>query len=300
MRFNYLEPQTIQEAVSLLVKYQSMAKVIAGGTDLLNQIRLKMIKPEYIVDIGYIPGLDYIKYDSKGRLSLGALATIRSLELSVEIQRNHPVISQAASLIGSMAIRNVGTVGGNLCHASPSAETAPSLIGLEAKVKVVGPDGERTIPLEKFFTGPGQTVLQAGEFMIDIQVPPMPPDSRGIYLKHTTRGTVNPAIVGVAAIVAMDGERCKEIKLVLGAVAPTPIRVKKAEEILNGKKIDGSLIEKAAQAASDESSPITDVRASADYRKEMVKVFTRYALKNGINPLSESYCTVKNDKVGTS
>jgi carbon-monoxide dehydrogenase medium subunit len=259
-----------------------MAKVIAGGTDLLNQIRLKMIKPEYVVDIGYILGLDYIKYGSEGQLSIGALATIRSLEMSAELQRHHPVISQAASLLGSMAIRNVGTIGGNLCHASPSAETAPSLIGLGARVKVVGPEGERTVELEKFFTGPGQTVLQRGELMIEIQVPPMPPDTKGIYIKHSTRGTVNPAIVGVAAIVAMDGERCKEVKLVLGAVAPTPIRAKKAEEILKGKKIDGPLIEKAAQAASDESTPITDVRASADYRKEMVKVFTRYALRNGI------------------
>jgi carbon-monoxide dehydrogenase medium subunit len=181
-----------------------------------------------------------------------------------------------------MAIRNVGTIGGNLCHASPSAETAPSLIGLGARVKVVGSHGERTVELEKFFTGPGQTVLQRGELMVEIQVPPMPSDTKGVYLKHSTRGTVNPAIVGVAVIVAMDGERCKEIKLVLGAVAPTPIRAKKAEEMLRGEEINETLIEKAAQAASDESRPITDVRASADYRKEMVKVFTRYALKNGI------------------
>jgi carbon-monoxide dehydrogenase medium subunit len=282
MRFNYFEPQTIEEAVSLLIRYQGMAKVIAGGTDLLNQIRLKMIKPEYVVDIGYIPGLDYIKYDSEGRLSIGALTTIRSLEMSADLRRHHPVISQAASLIGSMAIRNVGTIGGNLCHASPSAETAPSLIGLGARVKVVGPDRERTVELEKFFKGPGQTVLQTGELMVEIQVPPMPSDTKGVYLKHSTRGTVNPAIVGVAVIVAMDGERCKEIKLVLGAVAPTPIRAKKAEEMLRGEEIKDTLIEKAAQAASDESRPITDVRASADYRKEMVKVFTRYALRNGI------------------
>ncbi len=282
MRFNYLEPRTIKEAVLLLIQYQGKAKVIAGGTDLLNQIRLKMIKPEYIVDIGYIPGLDYVKYSAEGGLSIGALATIRSLEMSAEIQKHHPVISQAASLIGSMAIRNVGTIGGNLCHASPSAETAPSLIGLGASVKLMGPDGERTVALEKFFTGPGQTVLQTGELMVEIQVPPMPPHTKGIYLKHSTRGTVNPAVVGVAAIVATDGKRCKEIKLVLGAVAPTPIRAKKAEAILRGEEIADTLIEKAAQAASDESSPITDVRASADYRKEMVKVFTRYALRNRI------------------
>jgi len=283
MRFNYLEPRTIKEAVLLLIKYQGMAKVVAGGTDLLNQIRLKMIKPQYVVDIGYIPGLDYIKYDSEGQLSIGALATIRSLEMSAELQRHHPVISQAASLIGSIAIRNVGTIGGNLCHASPSAETAPPLIGLGASVKLMGPDGERTVALEKFFTGPGQTVLQTGELMVEIQVPPMPPHTKGIYLKHSIRGTVNPAVVGVAAVVAMEGKRCKEIKLVLGAVAPTPIRAKKAEAILREEEIADALIEKAAQAASDESSPITDVRASADYRKEMVRVYTKYALRNGID-----------------
>ena len=282
MRFQYLEPRTINEASSLLFTYQDMAKVIAGGTDLLNQIRLKTIKPEYVVDIGYIPGLDYITYDSEGRLSIGALATIRSLEMSVEVQRHHPVISQAAGLLGSMAIRNVGTIGGNLCHASPSAETAPPLITLGARVKLVGPEGERTVELENFFAGPGQTVLQRGEVMIEIQVPPMPPGAQGIYVKHSARGTVNPAIVGVAAILAMDGKRCKEIKLALGAVAPTPIRAKKAEEILRGGEINDVLVEKAAQAASDESSPITDVRASADYRKEMVKVFTRYALRDRI------------------
>src|SRR4030042_5297463 len=282
MRFNYLEPPTIEEAVSMLIQSQGMAKVIAGGTDLLNQIRLKMVKPEVVVDIGYISGLDYINYDSEGGLSIGAVTPLRSLEVSTKLQKHHPVVSQAASLVGSMAIRNVGTIGGNLCHASPSAETAPSLIGLGASVTLMGPDGERTIALEKFFTGPGQTVLQKGELMVEIRVPPMPPHTKGVYLKHSTRGTVNPAVVGVAAIIATDGKRCKEIKLVLGAVAPTPIRAKKAEAVLRGEEIAETLIEKAAQAASDESSPITDVRASADYRKEMVKVFTRYALRNGI------------------
>jgi len=218
----------------MLFTYHGMAKVIAGGTDLLNQIRLKMIKPEYVVDIGYIPGLDYIKYDSEGQLSIGALATIRSLEMSAEIREHHPVISQAASLMGSMAIRNVGTIGGNLCHASPSAETAPSLIGLGATVKLVGTDGERTVALEKFFTGPGQTALQTGELMVEIRVPPMPSHAKGIYLKHTTRGSVNPAIVGVAAIVVMDGKRCKETKLVLGAVASTPIRAIAATPTIAG------------------------------------------------------------------
>jgi carbon-monoxide dehydrogenase medium subunit len=279
MRFDYLEPRTIKEAASLLVQHQDRVKVIAGGTDLINQIRLKKIKPQYVMDISYIPGLDHIQYDAAGRLSIGALATIRSLEMSAEIQKRHPVISQAAGLLGSIAIRNVGTIGGNLCNASPCAETAPSLIGLGARVKLAGSHEARTVALEEFFTGPGETVMQTGELMVEIQVPPMPSHTKSVYLKHTTRGTANPAIVGVAVIVAMDGKKCIEAKLVLGAVAPTPIRAKKAEEILRGAEMDDALIEKAAQAASEESSSISDVRASADYRKDMVKVFTGYALR---------------------
>jgi carbon-monoxide dehydrogenase medium subunit len=279
MRFDYLEPRTIEEAVSLLVQYEDRVKMIAGGTDLMNQIRLKRIKPQCVMDISYIPGLDHIQYDGDGRLSIGALATIRSIEMSAEIREGHPVVSQAAGLLGSMAIRNVGTVGGNLCNASPSAEMAPSLIGLGAGVKLVGSNGERTVALEEFFTGPGQTVLQTGELMVEIRIPPMTSHTKGVYLKQMTRGTANPAIVGVAAIVAMDGKKCIEAKLALGAVAPTPIRAKMAEEILRGEKMDDAIIEKAAQAASDESSPISDLRASADYRKDMVKVFTGYALR---------------------
>ena len=279
MKFDYLEPRTIEEAASLLVQHQDKVKVIAGGTDLINQIRLKSIKPQYVMDISYIPGLEYIQYDAEGRLSIGALATIRSLEMSAEIQERHPVVSQAAGLLGSMAIRNVGTIGGNLCNASPCAETAPSLIGLGARVKLMGSHAGRTVALEEFFTGPGETVMQTGELMVEIQVPPMSSHTKGVYLKHTTRGIANPAIVGVAVIAAMDGKKCIEAKLVLGAVAPTPIRAKKTEEILRGAEMDDALIEKAAQAASEESSPISDVRASAEFRKDMVKVFTGYALR---------------------
>jgi len=279
MGFDYLEPQTIQEAVSLLTKYDGKAKVIAGGTDLMNLIRTKMIRAEYVVDIEHVPGLDYVRYDDKGALTIGALTTIRALELSAELKEHHPVISQAAGQLGSMAIRNMGTIGGNLCHASPAADTAPSLIGLGATVKIVGPAGKRIVALEDFFTGPGQTVLQRGEMAVEIQVPSMPRHTQGVYLKHSIRGTADLAIVGVAVIATLDGERCQNVKIVLGAVAPTPMRARNAEEVLEGKEIDDALIENAAQAAADESRPITDVRASADYRKEMVKVFTRWAIK---------------------
>lgn len=278
MRFNYLEPATIEEAVSLLGKYDGKAKVVAGGTDLVVQIREKLIAPEYVVDIGYIPGLDRIDYDETQGLRIGALATIRAIEKSSKICQVYPAIAQSAGLLGSVAIRNVATIGGNLCNAAPSADTAPALIGLSAKGKIIGPDGEKIVSLEEFFTGPGCIVCEPGELLVEIRVPVPPPGTRGVYLKHG-RSAIDLATVGVAVIMTMEpGAVCRDVKIVLGAVAPTPMRARKAEEVLRGKKVDPALIEKSAQAAADEARPITDVRASAEYRKEMVKVYTRRAI----------------------
>lgn len=281
MRFEYIQPATIEQAISLLTKYDGKAKVIAGGTDLVVQMRRKETRPQYVVDITGIPGLNYIDYDEKQGLRIGALTTIRALETSTELHQRYPVISQAASQLGSVAIRNVGTLGGNLCNAAPSAETAPSLIGLGARAKVIGPDGERIVPLEDFFKGPGSTILNTGELLAEVQVPVPLPGTRGIYLKHGIRGTVDLAIVGVAVIVTLEagGEVCQDINIVLGAVAPTPMRARSAEEMMRGKRVDDALINRSAQAASDAARPISDVRASAEYRKEMVKVFTRQALR---------------------
>lgn len=278
MRFNYLEPATIEEAVSLLAKYDGKAKVVAGGTDLVVQIREKLISPEYVVDIGYISGLDRIDYDETRGLRIGALATIRAIEKSSKICQVYPAISQSAGMLGSVAIRNVATIGGNLCNAAPSADTAPALIGLSAKGKIIGPDGEKIVSLEEFFTGPGCIVCEPGELLVEIQVPVPPPGTKGVYLKHG-RSAIDLATVGVAVIMTMEpGAVCRDVKIVLGAVAPTPMRARKAEEVLRGKKVEPALIEKSAQAAADEARPITDVRASAEYRKEMVKVYTRRAI----------------------
>ena len=279
MRYEYMMPVTIEEAIGLLAEHNGKAKVIAGGTDLVLQMRNKIKKAEYVIDISGIPTLDYIKYDKKQGLSIGALTTVRDVEKSTELARKYPVLCQAAGRLGSVAIRNVGTIGGNLCNASPSAENAPALIGLSAKIKIAGPNDERVIPVEDFFVGPGQTVLKNEEVMTEIQVPTPQPNTVGVYLKHAIRGSIDLAIVGVAVIAELDGKFCRDIKIVLGAVGPTPMRARGAEEIVNGNKIDNAVIEKCAQAASEESRPITDVRASAEYRKEMVKVL----VKNGIN-----------------
>ena len=282
MRFEYLEPVTIEETVSLLTKYGEKAKVVAGGTDLLVQMRKKVLRPQYVVDIKGIAALDFINYDDGQGLRIGTLTTIRALEKSAELRQRHPVISQAASLLGSFVIRNIATLGGNLCNAAPSAETAPALIGMSARAKIIGPDGERTVPIEGFFTGPGQTVLKTGELLVEIQVPPPMPNTKAIYLlKHGLRGTTDPAIVGVGIVVTAmpESEVCQDAKIVLGAVAPTPMRATEAEKVLKGKRIDDALIKKVAQAASEQCCPIFDVRASAEYRGKMVEVFTKRALR---------------------
>lgn len=282
MRFDYWEPRTVQEAIALLSRYGGTAKVVAGGTDLLNAIRSKLIAPEHVVDIGSIPGLDSLTYDDHGTLSIGALATLRAVETSAQVKNHHTVISQAAGQIGSIAIRNVGTIAGNLCHASPAADMAPSLLALGAKVKTVGPAGERTVTLDDFFAGPGRTVLANDEMLVEIQVLAMPPQTKAVYLKHAIRGAADLAIVGVAVMASLEDGCCRNVKIALGAVAPTPMRARNSESVLEGKKLDDALIENAGRAASDECRPITDVRASADYRREMVGVLTRWAIKRVI------------------
>ena len=282
MRFDYLEPETIEETLVMLSKYDKRSKIIAGGTDLILQIRQKAIKPEYVIDITSIPGLDYITFDDQKRLRLGALTTIRALETSVELQKRCPIISQAASQLGSVAIRNVATLGGNLCNALPSAETAQVLVALSAQVRIIGPGGERTLPLEEFFTGVGETVLKPNELLLEILVPKIAPHTSGMYIKHSARGAIDLAIVNIAIVMTMEPEKriCKDARIVLGAVAPTPLRARKAEDMLKGKKIDGSLIDYAAQVASDEARPrVGSIRGSFEYKKEMVRVLTGRAIR---------------------
>jgi len=282
MRFEYLEPESIEEALTILSRYQGESKIIAGGTDLMLQVRNKAVRPEYVVDITRIPGLDYITFDDQQGVRLGALTTIRALETSVELQRKYPIISQAASQLGSIAIRNVATVGGNLCNALPSAETSQALLALSAQVKIVGPGGERTVPLEDFFIGVGETLLHPDEILLEIIVPELAPHTYGIYIKHSPRGPIDLAIVNVTVLMTMEPDHkvCRDAKIVLGAVSPTPKRAGKAENVLKGKRVDGALMDRAAQVASDEAHPrYGSIRGSFEYKKEMVRVLTRRAMK---------------------
>ena len=280
-KFDHLEAKTIEEACSLLAKYKDKARVIAGGTDLLVSIKRREISPQYIINIKTIPNLDGINYSQKHGLVIGALTTLAEIESSPLVRERFPILSSAAHQIGSPHIRNVATIGGNLCNAAPSADMAPPLIGLGAKAKIKGLKGERVVTVEQFFLGPGASMLQVGEILTEIQVPNPPSHSRGVYLKLPARTAIDIAVVGVAVVVTLDakGINIADARVVLGAVAPTPIRARQAEDIIKGKAISHELIQKAAQAAADEARPISDVRGSASYRKEIVKVLTNRALK---------------------
>lgn len=282
MRFEYLEPESIEETLTMLGKYKGKAKIIAGGTDLMVQMRYMQIRPEYVIDITRIPGMDYITFDNRQGLRLGALTTIRALETSLEIQDQYPIIAQAASQLGSVAIRNIATLGGNLCNALPSAETSQVLVALSARVRILGPSGERTLPLEDFFVGVGQTILQPDELLLEILVSRSAPYTSGVYIKHSPRGPIDLAIVNIAVLSTMDPAKdvCTDARIVLGAVAPTPLKAVKAENVLKGQKIDEALIDLAAQVASDEARPRKgSIRGSFEYKKEMVRVLTARAIR---------------------
>ena len=282
MRFEYLEPESIDETLAMLSKYSGRSKIIAGGTDLMLQMRYKTIEPEYLIDITRISGMDYMTFDDDQGLKIGALTTIRSLETSIELQERFPIIPQAARQLGSVAIRNVATVGGNLCNALPSAEASQVLVALLAQVRMIGPGGERVLPLENFFTGVGKTVLRPDELLLEILVPRLAPQTSGIYIKHSPRGPIDLAIVNVTVLMTMEpGQKmCRDARIVLGTVSPTPLRARKAENVLKGQKIDGALVDEAARVASDEAHPRRgSIRGSFEYKKEMVRVLTGRAIR---------------------
>jgi len=278
-KFEYFEAKSIGEVCSLLSEYGRNAKLIAGGTDLLVSMKRREVNPKYLINIKDIPELKHVHGDGEF-LKIGALTTLNDIETSPLLRERFPVLVSACHQIGTPQIRNLGTIGGNICNASPSADTAPSLIGLGAKVKIVGLKGERIISLENFFVGPGESVLQESEILVEILVPNSSGDNRGVYLKLPARTAIDVACVGVAVIATLDSKinNILDIKIVLGAVAPTPIRARKAEELIKGEVIREQLVEKVALTAAEEAKPISDIRGSASYRKQMVRVLTKRAL----------------------
>ena len=277
-RFDYFEPSNLTEAVAILGQYRDSANVLAGGTDLLVEIKEQIRRPDHIVNIKKIPGLDRLRFDAADGLSCGSLVTAREVETSADVACQYRGLRQAVAELGSIQVRNRATIAGNICRASPSADTLPPLIAHAATVTAFGPGGERTFPLEEFFLGPGKTRLEGNEILTRIDIPAVPPHSGSVYIKHGRRKAMELATVGVACVLTRDGAICRNIRIVLGAVAPTPIRAGRAETMLQGAALSETLIEQAAAAAMEEARPISNVRGSAAYRREMVQVLTARAV----------------------
>jgi carbon-monoxide dehydrogenase medium subunit len=274
----YYEPKAITEALSLLNKHPE-AKVIAGGTDVMVDIKYKE-EPGCLVNIKKLPGMTAIR-ENGGAVRIGALVTIHELELSPLVRDKLPVLWQAAHQFASLQIRNTATIGGNICRASPSGETLAPLLVLEAKGKLAFSDGEKVEHFSSFFHGPGKCSAGATGLLTEIEVPYPPSGSQSVYLKHAVRGPMDIAMVGVAVLVTPDESKnsLRDVRIGLGAVAPTPIRATRAEALLRGKRLTAALLKEAAATAAAESSPISDQRSSAEYRRWIVEALTRRGLE---------------------
>jgi carbon-monoxide dehydrogenase medium subunit len=281
-RFCYYEPKTIEEACSLLSQFGEDAKVLAGGTDLIPRMGHGLMAPTHIVNIKRVRDLNSIIEEAGNGLRIGALITLAELARNPVIRDRFPMIHTAANSIGSLQVRNLATLGGNLCNAAPSADMAPALLALESTVNIAGLKGQRKIPLEEFFRGPGEVNLTKGEILTEIHVPFPPPHARQVYVKHSVRRSMDIALVGVAVCLCLDKKTglCNEARIALGAVAPTPIRARETEKMILGKTLREIPLPSIGEVVSSEASPISDVRGSARYRSEMVSSLTIRALKS--------------------
>ncbi len=278
----YFRPASLEEASDLLTSFSGLAKILAGGTDLLIQTSQKSSPQTHVVSLRDIEELKGIKQNHKGNIFIGAMAKLADVAGSPLVKENFPALAKASSLVGSPSIRNLGTIGGNICNASPSADTAPPLIAYDAKAIIWSSSGEKEVNVEDFLTGPQMNILKTGEILKGFI---LKPKNRIIaaYEKLGTRKAMEIAIVNVCISMMRDeNQYCSQIRIVLGAVAPTPIRTKKAENILKNNQISSERIKKTAKVAIGETKPISDIRASADYRKEM----TGFLVEKMISDLS--------------
>ncbi|MGC8975901.1 MAG: FAD binding domain-containing protein [Thermoprotei archaeon] len=276
--FQYFEPESIEEALQLLRTYGSEAKILAGGTDLLVKMKIRAVEPKYVINIKRIKELRYIKAE-KDSIHIGALTTWRYLEKSDLVREEVPALYDAVKSMGSVQIRNMATVGGNLCNASPAADSAPPLLAHEAKIKLTSIEGTREIPITEFFTGPRKTVMYKTEILQEVVVPYDADFARSYsYVKVGRRNSFTLSVVAVATVLKVRNRSIEDVRVALNAVAPTPVRARSVESFLKGREAGSEVIEKASELVLSDISPISDVRASAEYRKHLSRVLVKDAL----------------------
>lgn len=277
-KYEFLEPLTVHDLFSSLKNYGDKAKIIAGGTDLLVNMKKKAIKPDAVISLAKIPELDKIQFNEGKGLVLGPMVTISQIAESSIIKDKYSILSQAAGKLGSWQIRNRATVGGNICTARPAGDMIGPLIAYGARVKITGSGSEREELLEKIFVGPGKTTISPQEILTEIIVNTPEANTGASYIKYGIRRAMEIAMVSVTAVLSFKKGTCTSASIVLGAVAPTFVRCSRSEEMLTGEKITTAIAEKAGQAAATFCSPISDIRGSADYRRQLVRVLTKRSI----------------------
>ena len=275
-KFEYMAPSSLNEVFNLLKDYQSRARLLAGGTDLLPKMKKRAAAADLLIDLNKISELSFI--ETRGdRLHIGGLARLSEIKESPMVREKARALVQAIGLMASPAIRNRATMAGNLCSASPAADTAPPLLVLDASVRLRSARGERMIPLSDFFLGPEKTVMRPDEMLTEVIIPIQ--EGTSAFMKLGRRKAFTLSIVSAAAYARVSGGKFAEVRLALGAVAPTPIRGPKVGEALRGGEVNEQNIEKAAELIKEEVKPISDVRASAEYRREMSYVLTKRVME---------------------
>lgn len=275
--FDYYAPRTIDEAVALLHQLREGARPVAGGTDIVVQMkegRTRFPYPQMIVSLDRISELRGIEFSEANGLRIGAGTTMAEIAAHPVVRDRYQALAEGAGVVGSYQTMNMGTIGGNVCNAAPSADTAPPLLVFEAQAVIVGPTGRRTMPLAGFFTGPGLTALESGELVAELRLPTPPAGTASAYERHTPRKQMDIAVVGVGVALTISGGNITRARVSLGAVAPTPIRAPRTEAVLEGKAPTDDVFSAAAEIAASEASPIGDVRGAADFRRHLVKVMT--------------------------
>ncbi len=287
-RFAYHEPTSVAEAVELAARFGDEGRFIAGGTDLMIQVERGRIAPRHVVGLRRVPGLTGV--DVNGRVVLGACVTHRTIEKRAELHGALRALVEGAEVIGGHQVRNVATVGGNIVNASPAADLAPVLLALDADVTLVGTGGDRTLPLDRFLLGPGQTARGSDELLVRVTAPGLAPASGTAFLKAGRRKAMEISAVCVATRVTLDAarERCLDVRIALGAVAPTTIRARAAERALEGQAPGAASFERAGAAAASECAPISDVRASAAFRRRLVATLVARALQRATDRAREA------------
>jgi carbon-monoxide dehydrogenase medium subunit len=285
-RFELAVPSSIDDCLQILAGHGPAAKLVAGGTDLLPQLKNGLLKPAWVIDLSGVAELRTLGGGDGQGLRIGASVTAREIERDPRVRAGYRALAESGALVGSVQVRNLATVGGNVCNAAPSADMVPPLLALDAEAVIAGRGGRRRVPLAAFFVGVRRTVLAPEELLVEIVVPAPGPGSGGSYLRHTPRRELDIAVVGVASQVTLSGGVCTKARIALAAVAPTPVRATAAEQALQGQPVTPAQIERAAELAVAAAQPISDQRGSAEFRRHLVRVLTRRTLSAALERAS--------------